>query len=107
MLQRIRPAVATSELDRALDGMSMSRLDKFGTKFDSWASGRKIEARPTWKLLVSLSKAMGHKMKYSMVEEVFRDIVSSISESKDLDYDDVGESGVKLQIESNKNVNAG
>ena len=43
ILQRIRPAVATSELDRALDGMNMSRLDKFGTKFDSWASGKKID----------------------------------------------------------------
>ena len=37
MVQRIRPAVETEELDRAIDGMSMSRLDKFGTKFDRWA----------------------------------------------------------------------
>jgi NADH-quinone oxidoreductase subunit G len=107
ILQRIRPAVATSELDRALDGMNMSRLDKFGTKFDTWAAGKKIEARPTWKILVSLSKALGYKMKYSMAEEVFNDIASSIDEFKGLDYDDIGETGVQIKVEKNKTVNAG
>ncbi len=107
ILQRIRPAVATSELDRALDGMNMSRLDKFGTKFDTWAAGKKIEARPTWKILVSLSKALGYKVKYSMAEEVFNDIASSIDEFKGLDYDDIGETGVKIKVEKNKTVNAG
>jgi NADH-quinone oxidoreductase subunit G len=104
VVQRIRPAVATSELDRALDGMSMSRLDKFGTKFDSWASGKKIEARPSWKILVSLSKALGYKTKYTMAEEVFNDITSSFNELKDLDYDDIGESGIQIEVEKNKIV---
>ena len=99
ILQRIRPALATSELDRALDGMTMSRLDKFGTKFDSWASGKKIEARPTWKILVSLSKALGYKMKYSMAEEVFNDIASAVDEFKGLDYDYIGESGTQIKLE--------
>ena len=107
MLQRIRPAVATSELDRALDGMNMSRLDKFGTKFDSWASGKKIEARPTWKILVSLSKAFGYKMKYAMAEEVFNDMAFSINDLKGLNYDDIEESGVQIKIEKNKTVKTG
>jgi NADH-quinone oxidoreductase subunit G len=107
MLQRIRPAVATSELDRALDGMNMSRLDKFGTKFDSWASGKKIEARPTWKILVSLSKALGFKMKYTMAEEIFNDMAASINEFKDLDYDVVGESGIQIEIKKNNTVKTG
>ena len=44
MVQRIRPAVSVVEQDRALDGMSMSRLDKFGTEWDRWASGKKVNA---------------------------------------------------------------
>ncbi|MBT8383005.1 MAG: molybdopterin-dependent oxidoreductase [Ignavibacteria bacterium] len=107
VLQRIRPAVATAELDRALDGMNMSRLDKFGTKFDSWAAGKKNEARPTWKILVSISKALGYKMKYNMAEEVFSDMASSIIELKGIDYDEISESGVQLKVEDNKTVNAG
>lgn len=107
VLQRIRPAVATSELDRALDGMNMSRLDKFGTKFDRWASGKKIEARPTWKILVSLSKALGYKMKYAMAEEIFNEMTASINELKGLDYDIVGESGIQIKINKNKTVKTG
>ena len=107
VLQRIRPAVATSELDRALDGMKMSRLDKFGTKFDSWASGKKNEARPTWKILVSLSKALGFKMKYTMGEEIFNDMTASINEFKGLDYNVIGESGIQIKIKKNNTVKTG
>jgi NADH-quinone oxidoreductase subunit G len=107
VLQRIRPAVATSELDRALDGMNMSRLDKFGTQFDSWASGKKIEARSSWKILVSIAKALGYRMKYNMAEEVFNDMAASIKELKGLDYDEIGESGVQLELGKSKTVNAG
>jgi NADH-quinone oxidoreductase subunit G len=107
VLQRIRPALATSELDRALDGMNMSRLDKFGTKFDRWASGKKIEARPTWKILVSLSKALGYKMKYAMAEEIFNDMTVSINELKGLDYDLVVESGIQIKSNKNKTVKTG
>jgi NADH-quinone oxidoreductase subunit G len=103
MIQRIRPAVSVKELDRALDGMSMSRLDKFGTKYDRWASGNKIDARPTWQILASLFKAMGNKLKFNMVEEIFSEMSNSIEAFKGLDYDDVGELGVKTKTEiSNK-----
>ncbi|MCW9096105.1 MAG: molybdopterin-dependent oxidoreductase, partial [Ignavibacteriaceae bacterium] len=103
MIQRIRPAVSVKELDRALDGMSMSRLDKFGTKFDRWASGKKMDARPTWQILVSLFKVMGNKLKFNMAEEVFAEMSTSIEAFKGLDYDDVGELGVKIKTEiSNK-----
>jgi NADH-quinone oxidoreductase subunit G len=107
ILQRIRPAIATSELDRAIDGMNMSRLDKFGTKFDSWAAGKKIEARPTWRILVSLSKAFGYKLKYSMTEEVFKDMSESIEELKNINYDDIGNSGVKLKTDLMETVDSG
>lgn len=103
IVQRIRPAVSVIEQDRALDGMSMSRLDKFGTKWDRWASGKKINAQPTWKILTLLAKAMGIKIKFSMAEEVFTEISNSIDAFRGLDYDLIGELGAKIKSEiSNK-----
>jgi NADH-quinone oxidoreductase subunit G len=97
VIQRIRPAVAVVEQDRALDGMSMSRLDKFGTKWDRWASGKKINALPTWKILISVARAMGGKLKFNMAEEVFTEMVNSIDAFKGLDYDLIGELGVNIK----------
>lgn len=103
IVQRIRPAVSVVDADRALDGMSMSRLDKFGTKWDRWASGNKIDAIPTWKILTSLSKALGSKIKFSMAEEVFAEISNSIDSFNGLDYDVIGELGAKVKSDiSNK-----
>ena len=99
MVQRIRPAISVVEADRALDGMSMSRLDKFGTKWDRWASGKKINAFPTWKILVSLSKAMGGKIKFGMAEEIFNEMANNIDAFKGLEYDVIGELGVKIKAE--------
>ncbi|MGB5893747.1 MAG: molybdopterin-dependent oxidoreductase [Ignavibacteriaceae bacterium] len=98
VIQRIRPAVATIDSDRALDGMEMSRLDKFGTNFDRWATGIKRDARASWKILTSLASALGHKMKFNMAEEVFSEMSSQVEAFKGLDYDDIGETGVKLNI---------
>ena len=103
MIQRIRPAVSVVEMDRALDGMSMSRLDKFGTKYDRWASGKKKDAKPAWQILISLFKVMGNKLKFNMAEEVFAEMRTSIEAFRGLDYDDVSELGVKIKTEiSNK-----
>jgi len=98
-IQRLRPAISTIESDRALDGMSMSRLDKFGTKFDSWASGKKCDARSTWKILVSLSNAFGIKMKFNMAEEVFSEMSKTINEFKGLNYDDIGDNGILIRTQ--------
>lgn len=98
-VQRLRPAVATVNVDRALEGMELSRLDKFGTKYDKWAEKNKHEAYSTWKLLVMLANALGFKMKYEMAEEVFEEMAKSIDAFKGLDYDDIGELGAKLKIQ--------
>ena len=98
-VQRIRPAVATVELDRALDGMSMSRWDKFGTPFDRWMQGHKFDAKPSWKILALIAAKLGFKIKYEMAEEVFEDLANSIEAFKDLDYDKIGEMGVQLKSE--------
>ncbi|MFZ2324128.1 MAG: molybdopterin-dependent oxidoreductase [Ignavibacteriaceae bacterium] len=102
--QRIRPAVATLDVDRALEGMAMSRLDKFGTKFDRWAQGKHYDARSSWKIITGLASAMGQKFKYNMAEEVFSDISNSVSIFKGLDYDKLGELGVQLKSVTSKST---
>lgn len=80
----------------------MSRLDKFGSEFDRWAVGNKLDAKPSWKILKSLAGLLGKKMKFNMAEEVFDDIASNIETFKGLSYDDVSNSGVKLRTENIK-----
>ncbi len=100
--QRVRPAVATLDVDRALEGMAMSRWDKFGTKFDRWAQSKHFDARSSWKILVGLVSAMGQKMKYGMAEEVLLDMANNIDAFKGLDYDVLGEFGVQLKTVNSK-----
>ncbi len=95
--QRLRPAVATINIDRALEGMMLSRLDKFGTKFDRWAEKNKRDAYSTWKLLVMVANAAGNKLKFEMAEEVFEEMARTIDAFKGLDYDDIGELGAQLK----------
>jgi NADH-quinone oxidoreductase subunit G len=95
--QRLRPAVATMDIDRALEGMALSRLDKFGTQFDRWAQGKHFDARASWKIITGLVSAMGQKMKYSMAEDIFLEIANNVEGFKGLDYDNVGELGVQLK----------
>ncbi|MCF8242957.1 MAG: (2Fe-2S)-binding protein [Melioribacteraceae bacterium] len=97
MIQRMRPAVATEELERSLDQMPMSRWDKFGTKFDRWARGKKYDAKPSWKILGLLSQELPNKLKYKMAEDVFEDVSQHVKEFSGLDYDLIGEMGVKIK----------
>jgi len=89
-VQRIKPAVETTEMDRSLDGMAMSRLDKFGTSFDRWAKGNKRDARASWKIISGLSILFDKKLKYKMAENVFDDMSKNIDAFKGLDYDIMG-----------------
>lgn len=96
-VQRLRPAMVTLNVDRALEGMEMSRLDKFGTKFDRWAEKNKHDAYSSWKLLVMVANAAGNKLKFDMAEEVFEEMARNIDAFKGLDYDDIGELGAQLK----------
>ncbi len=97
-VQRIRPSVETEELDRAIDGMSMSRLDKFGTVYDRWAKKNKHDALSTWKIISLIALNLSGELKYNLAEDVFNDIAKSIKEFNGLDYDIIGELGAKLNI---------
>ena len=85
-VQRIRPAVATLEHDRARDGFAMSRWDKFGSRNDRWGRPLKKDARPTWRILTSIGNAMGAKLKYSTSEDVFKEITERIPAFKGMNY---------------------
>lgn len=95
-LQRIRPAITTLDMDRSLDGLEMSRLDKFGTKWDRWGNYKKYDARPAWRILVELAGLLGDKMKFRMAEEVFDDAAKHIEELHGVTYDEIGETGFEL-----------
>ena len=96
-VQRIRPAVAALDIDRAIDGLSMSRLDKFGTKYDRWAEKNKRDVKATWKILTSLSSHFKNQFKYNLAEDVFDEISKIIKEFNKLDYDIIGEKGILLE----------
>jgi NADH-quinone oxidoreductase subunit G len=103
-VQRIRPAVSTEEMDRALDGMNMSRWDKFGTKYDRWMQGKKYNSKPSWKILTLLASLAKAKMKFDTAEDVFAEIAKSIEAFSGLDYDVVGELGVQIQTKQSIKV---
>jgi NADH-quinone oxidoreductase subunit G len=96
VVQRIRPAVATADQDRALDGFSMSRLDKFGAHNDRWTKGPKRDSRSSWRILASLSNAVGAKWKYDSAEEVFNEIAANVESFKGMSYMRLGARGAKI-----------
>jgi NADH-quinone oxidoreductase subunit G len=106
-VQRLKPAVSTIDTDRSLDGMSLSRLDKFGTKYDRWAQGHKYDAKSSWKIISSLSALMGFKLKFNMAEEVFAEISKTIDIFNGLDYDIIGELGAQSKLKPVNTVSAG
>jgi NADH-quinone oxidoreductase subunit G len=103
-IQRIRPGVATFEMDRASNGLSMSRWDKFAAQNDSWGKGIRKDARPTWRIIAAIANAMGAKMKFSSAEDVFKEMSNQIPGFKGLSYLRIGNKGA--MIESPKSVSS-
>jgi NADH-quinone oxidoreductase subunit G len=97
-VQRIRPAVATLEHDRALDGFAMSRWDKFASQNDRWGRPVKRDARPSWRILTAVAGAFGAKFRYHTSEEVFKEIAEKVPAFKGLTYAQLGSLGVTIQL---------
>jgi NADH-quinone oxidoreductase subunit G len=95
-VQRIRPAVATLEQDRATDGFSMSRLDKFGSPYDRWARGTKMDSRPTWRIVAGIASLMGVRYRYTRAEDVFNEMASTLDAFKGMSYRKLGGRGAML-----------
>lgn len=98
-VQRIRPAVATVEQDRALDGFAMSRWDKFASHNDRWGRPSKKDARPSWRILAAIANALGAKMKYNLSEDVFKEIAEKNPAFKGMSYLKIGSRGMLLGVQ--------
>lgn len=93
-VQRLKPAVTTLEQERLIGEFSMSRLDKFGAHNDRWTRGTKFNARPGWKIIKLIAKAMGHEFAFDNSEEVFTELSGTIPDMNGYDYDTLGKSGI-------------
>lgn len=103
-IQRLKPAVVTQTMERSFDTMSMSRLDKFGTKYDRWNQGSRVDALPSWILIQSIANLLGAKWKYENAEDVFDAMTKSIDVLCGLDYEKIGENGIVLNVNKTKKI---
>ncbi|HUL43533.1 MAG TPA: molybdopterin-dependent oxidoreductase, partial [Bacteroidota bacterium] len=101
-VQRLKPAITTIEFDRALDGFSMSRLDRFGAHNDRWTKGPRRDARSSWRILGAIANALGAKWKYTAAEEVFHDLSAAVPAFKGMTYLKIGARGMKLSGQTEK-----
>lgn len=95
-VQRIKPAVATLETERLPGEFSVSRLDKFGAQNDRWTQGTKYNARPVWKVITQIAKALGKDFGYETTEDVFDEIARTVPALEGLSYEKLGTNGVLL-----------
>jgi NADH-quinone oxidoreductase subunit G len=105
-VQRIRPAVATLDGERSLEGFAMSRLDRFGTPFDRWSRGTRRDARPTWKIIAGVASIIGSRIRYASADEVFADIASTVNAFKGMSYLRLGNKGLTLKAEVSAGIHA-
>jgi NADH-quinone oxidoreductase subunit G len=96
-VQRIRPSVATFDLDRAVEGFAMSRLDRLGAPADRWTKGVKRDSRSIWRIVVAIGAVMGAKYKYATAEDVFAELASLVPAFKGLSYSKLGTTGALLK----------
>ncbi|MBA4311122.1 MAG: NADH-quinone oxidoreductase subunit G [Chlorobiaceae bacterium] len=96
-VQKNKPAVSTLEHDRVLDGMPLSRLDRFGAHNDRWTKGIKRDTRASWRIINSIAAILGAKWKYNKCEDVFNEIASTNSSFYGLTYENIGVTGAMIQ----------
>ncbi len=97
-VQRIRASVATLEQDRALDGMAMSRWDRFASHNDTWGKGPRRDARPVWRILSTLAAMLGPKWKYNSAEDMFKELVERNPAFKGMSYTKIATQGLRANV---------
>ena len=97
-VQRIRPAVATLDYDRSIDGFATSRWDKFASQNDRWGRPIKKDARPSWKIVTSIGNALGSRFRYTTSEEIFKEISDKIPAYKGMTYSRLAAHGLPLIV---------
>jgi NADH-quinone oxidoreductase subunit G len=98
-VQRLRPAVATMEQDRAKDGFAMSRWDKFASQNDRWGRSVKKDARPSWRVVTAIANALGAKLKYTTSEDIFKEMTEKLPLFKGMNYIKLGAQGLNLSAQ--------
>ncbi len=96
-VQKLTPAVETKHHVRGFEQMSKSRLDKFGSKFDRWAQGRKVDCMESWRLAHLVSHELGRKTDYRYTEDVFERLVSALPDLEGMSYDSLESVGQSLK----------
>lgn len=96
-VQRLRPAVATLERERALDDFAMSRWDKFTAQNDAWGKGPRRDSRASWRIVASIGNIMGGRFKYATAEDVFTEISHTVEAFKGLTYLKIGTKGAAVR----------
>jgi NADH-quinone oxidoreductase subunit G len=104
MVQLLKPAIVTKGQNRALEGLHMSRWDKFGTQYDKWGRAPRRNARPGWEVFTQLANEMGGKYRYRSAEEIFKEIAEKIPAFKGLTYQRIGRSGAKAVVKESIGV---
>lgn len=98
-IQRTFPAKETIYTNRSIDPeMGVSRLDRYGTKFDNWISDQnKVDCIPAWEFFVRLSKRLNQDLDYMESREILDEIASNISVFENISYERMDEeNGIQL-----------
>jgi NADH-quinone oxidoreductase subunit G len=94
--QKLRPAVSTAYQVRGLDHLNMSRLDRFGTPYDKWATKSKRDVFESWRIVQMIADHMGAHYKYHYTEDIFDDIAVAVAEFGGMTYEKIGEQGLPV-----------
>ncbi|HET6510721.1 MAG TPA: 2Fe-2S iron-sulfur cluster-binding protein [Candidatus Kapabacteria bacterium] len=94
--QKLRPAVTTAHQVRGLDHLNMSRLDRFGTPYDKWATKNKRDVYESWRIIQMVADHMGAHYKYHYTEDIFDEIATSVGDFAGMDYEKIGEQGLPV-----------
>ena len=94
--QKLRPAVSTAYQVRGLDHLNQSRLDRFGTPYDKWATKNKRDVFESWRIVQMVADHMGAHYKYHYTEDIFDEIAASVPEFAAMDYEKIGEQGLPV-----------
>jgi len=96
--QKVRPAKATRSVNRTLMmSIGRSRADLHGTPFDRWHHEENlVNCHPGWVSLPAVAAALGHEMIYKGPRQIIGEIAGKIEAFAGLSYEEMGESGMKL-----------
>jgi len=100
VIQLSKPAKALKFQNRELmKEMALSRLDKHATQFDAWSQDKnKIDAKPGWEIIIELAEKLDQSFGLSTAREIFNEIANQIQALKNIEYQAIGKTGLKLEF---------